>query len=92
MQLYSVPISTYLVAQAKTKDVVSLKERRTGNEIPNSKGALIAEAVLEMNLDLPETNVRKLMETLGVGKTVLDWKQSKLERELRRFRKEAGVE
>ena len=92
LQLYSVPISTYLVAKAKTKDVESLKDKRTGNEIPNSKGALVAEAVLEINLDLPETNVRKLMETLNVGKTVRDWKQSKLERELKRFRKEAGVE
>ncbi|MBR4544930.1 MAG: hypothetical protein IKO14_02980 [Oscillibacter sp.] len=91
LQLYSVPVSTYLVAKAKTKDIESLKDKRTQKTLVCSQDALIAEAVLEMNLDLPETNVRKLMETLGVGKTVLDWSRSKLERELKRFRKEAGV-
>ena len=91
LQLYSVPVSTYLVAKAKTKDIESLKDKRTQKTLVCSQDALIAEAVLEMNLDLPETNVRKLMETVGVGKTVLDWNRSKLERELRRFRKEAGV-
>ena len=45
-----------------------------------------------MNLDLPETNVRKLMEALNVSDTVRGWKPSKLERELKRFRKDAGVE
>ena len=91
LQLYSVPVSAYLVAKAKTKDIESLKHKRTGKEIPDSKSALVAEAVLEMNLGLPDTNVRKLMETVGVGKTVREWKRSKLERELKQFRKDAGT-
>jgi len=92
LQLYSIPVSTYLVARAKTNDIKSLKDKRTGETITNSKSALVAKAVLDMNLDLPETNVRKLMEALNVDKTVRDWKPSKLERELKRFRKDAGIE
>ena len=91
LQLYSVPVSTYLVAHAKTNDIEGLKDKRTGDTITNSKGALIAEAVREMELDLPETNLRMLMEKLGVGDTVLGWKESKLTRELKKFRKDAGV-
>jgi len=38
LQLYSVPISAYLVAKAKTKGIDALKDKRTGNAIPDSKG------------------------------------------------------
>ena len=92
LQLYSIPVSTYLAVKARTKDIVSLKDKRTEKTLTHSQEALIAEAVLKMDLDLPETNLRKLMELSGVGKTVLDWKRSRLERELRNFRKDAGVE
>ena len=91
LQLYSVPVSTYLVARAKTSGIESLKDKRTEKTITNSQSALVAEAVLGMNLDLPETNVRKLMEALNVSDTVRGWKPSKLERELKQFRKDAGV-
>ena len=91
LQLYSVPISTYLVAKTKTRDIEGLQDKRTKDTITNSKGALIAEAVREMELDLPETNLRMLMSKLGVGDTVLSWKESKLTRELKKFRKDAGV-
>ena len=90
LQLYSVPISTYLVAKAKTKDIESLKDKRTGDTIANSQGALIAEAVREMGIDLPETNLKMLMSKLGVGDTVLDWSEARLARKLREFRKDAG--
>ena len=92
LQLYSVPISTYLVARAKTKDIESLKDKRTGDTIANSQGALIAEAVREMDIDLPETNLKMLMSKLGVGDAVLDWSETRLARKLREFRKDAGAE
>lgn len=92
MDLYSIPLETYVSAKAAAAGIEALTDRK-GNNITNSQNAQIAEAVYDMDLNLPDTNIKKLIELClpNEGKTVLGWNETQLRRELRQMRRQAGV-
>ena len=84
---YGIPVSSYLIAYAKTKDLKGILDKN-GETVDNSKGLRVMAALYEIP-GLTDEQVRKLAEDFDVGKTVRGYNanlvKSKLEAMERKY-------
>lgn len=83
---YGIPVSTFISAKVFVSDIESLKDKK-GDSISNSKGLLIMQKINENYPSLSGKARQYLLESLGVGKTVIEYSKSEVNSALREMKR-----
>lgn len=84
---YGIPVSDYVTAYAAVSDLESFKDAN-GETVDNSKSLRVAAAIYDLGLS--EAQTKKLMEDLGVNKTVRGYQENMVRNKLKQMEKKYG--
>ena len=84
---YGIPVADFVAAYVVASDAESYKDKK-GETVDNSKSLKIAASIYDLGLSDAQT--KKLMEDLGVNKTVRGWNEKLVRNKLAQMDKKYG--